>query len=77
MIDEMFYSLDATLLEKARMAGVAIYASFHGRNIEDYQNSEVFKNGIFQRYVILSERSGKGTVESVLDENYCKINIYK
>ncbi len=76
MIDEMFYSLDAKLLEKARMAGVAIYASFHGRNIEDYKKSEVFKGDIFQRYVILSEKNGKGTVECMLDENYCEINIY-
>ncbi len=77
MIDEMFYCLDAGLLEKARMAGVAIYASFHGRNIEDYKKSEVFKESIFQRYVILSEKNGKGTVEAVLDENYREINIYK
>lgn len=77
MIDEMFYSLDAGLLEKARMAGIAIYASFHGRNIQDYKKSEVFKSEIFQRYVILSEKNGKGTVEAVLDENYREINIYK
>ncbi|MFI3129190.1 MAG: hypothetical protein R3Y18_03905 [Bacillota bacterium] len=77
MIDEMFYSLDAGLLEKARMAGIAIYASFHGRNIQDYKNSEVFKGEIFQRYVILSEKNGKGTVDAVLDENFREINIYK
>ncbi len=77
MVDEMFYSLDSNLLEKARMAGISIYASFHGRDIEDYKNSEVFKSGIFQRYVILSEKSGKGTVERVLDEQYCDITIYQ
>ncbi|MFI3167047.1 MAG: hypothetical protein R3Y32_02900 [Bacillota bacterium] len=77
MIDEMFYQLDSALLAKARMAGIAIYASFHGRCEQDYQNSEVYKSGIFKNYVILSEKFGKGTVEKVLDENFAEVKIYK
>ncbi len=76
VIDEMFYSLDAKLLQKARMAGVAIFASFHGRSEVDYIGSEVYEKGIFSRYVILSETKGKGTVEYVLDENFQKLQIY-
>lgn len=76
VVDEMFYGIDANLLEKARMAGISIYASYHGRSEQDYQKSELFKANIFSRYVILSEKFGKGTVEKVLDENFEEIKIY-
>ncbi len=77
VIDEMFYQLDSELLKKAKMAGIAVFASFHGRSEIDYKNSEVYKKGLFKNYVILSEKFGKGGVLKLLDENFCEVKILK
>ena len=74
-VDELFYDFDTKLLSKAKSAGIKIYASFHGRDINDFIDSDVYKKHLFDRYVILSERQGKGTIDHILDDNFEEIKI--
>lgn len=75
MIDEMFYSLDSELLKKAQLAGISIFASFHGRSLDDYINSELYSRGLFYHFVVLGEKRGKGSVEGVYLENGTRVYI--
>ena len=60
-------------------AGVKFVATTHSKDLEDLHSKfafrEVLKEKIFDRFVVLSERKGAGTIEGVWDsqENclYC------
>lgn len=54
-------------------AGCAIYATVHGISMEEIGHrpvlKEILQEQIFERYVILSNRRGIGTIEQILDRS--------
>ena len=38
-----------------------------------FQFSNVFKSKSFKRYVVLSSKNGRGTIEDVYDENFRQV----
>ena len=53
--------------------GCSILATAHGSSLEELQKKFVFQQAkekqLFQRYVILSNRCGAGTIEDIYDQN--------
>ena len=76
--DELYSLRDLEALENVANAGVSVLTSVHGFNIEDIKNkqnfSKVLEKKIFKRFVVLSSRSGPGTIEGIYDENFRCIN---
>lgn len=68
-VDEIGSEKDLEAIRQAVNSGCVILATAHGKSVNDLNNKEVFasffKEGIFERYVILSGREGKGTVEEI------------
>ena len=73
--DEIGTKVDAESILKASYSGVAVIASVHARDTEELRNKPTFKKLIdaklFDRYIVLSSRCGVGTIESVIDKNFC------
>lgn len=69
--DEIGSSADMEAIYEAMNAGVKIITTIHGDGLEDILNrpfiSEVVKNKIFERLIVLSSRFGPGTVEEIID----------
>lgn len=71
--DEIASESDTIACEKLSSQGVKLIASVHGESIYDLYNKPNFNNlllkKIFQRYIVLSNKHGAGTIESILDDN--------
>lgn len=72
--DEVGSSEDASALKEAQKAGVKVLATVHGSDLDELKAkpslSCLLNEGVFKRYIILSRRSGPGTVEAVYDQGY-------
>lgn len=73
--DEIGNKEDIIAMKEALNAGIKILTTAHGNNIEDIKRRPVFKeiinNNIFERFIILSNKRGAGTLEEVIDgENF-------
>lgn len=70
-VDEIGSPEDYQTIRYVLNAGCAILATVHGITMEELRNrpvlKEMLKEQIFDRYVILSNRKGIGTVEQILD----------
>ena len=77
--DEINLHQDLNAIQSAITSGVCVVASIHAKDINDLnlksEFNDIIKNKMFQRFVVLSEKSGPGTVEGVYNENlvciYC------
>lgn len=69
--DEIGRNEDIFALEEALYAGVKVITSVHGENIEELYKRPIMKDilskSIFERYIILGDSRGVGTVEAILD----------
>lgn len=69
--DEIGSSGDSAAIRRVINAGVKIIASAHGYSVSDLQCRrevvELLRDGIFERYIVLSRRNGPGTLEEVTD----------
>ncbi|WP_051662849.1 stage III sporulation protein AA [Alicyclobacillus macrosporangiidus] len=69
--DEIGRAQDVGAILEAAHAGVAVLASAHARNLDEWRTrphmGELFHGQAFHRYVVLSRRRGPGTIESILD----------
>ncbi|MBR3838292.1 MAG: stage III sporulation protein AA [Clostridia bacterium] len=67
--DEIGGSGDADVISCAMNAGVRIIATAHGYSFDDMQVrqeiKEMIRNGVFERYITLSNRHGPATIEEV------------
>lgn len=67
--DELGGSGDAAVITCAMNAGVRIIATAHGYSYDDMsvrkEIREMIENGIFERYITLSNKHGPGTVEEI------------
>lgn len=69
--DEIGKAEDVLAIHEALNAGVKIITTIHGNDINDISRKEYIKDLIkckeFDRYIILSNRLGAGTIETILD----------
>lgn len=70
-VDEIGSERDLEAIRQAVNSGCVILATAHGNSPDDLKKKRVFasffEEGIFERYVILSNRNGRGTVEYICD----------
>ena len=71
--DELGSKEDYDSVNMANTCGVKLLASIHASNVFELNYKQGFKDimssRIFKRFVVLSNRPNKGTVEGVFDEN--------
>lgn len=71
VVDEIGGEKDVYAVQEAIYAGVKVMASAHGFTYEDFLSrpymSQLAKLKAFERYVLLSNRKGIGTVEKILN----------
>ncbi len=71
--DELGDPAEFSAILQAATAGVRILATAHGRNLKDLCYKplfyKIYQNKIIDRFVILSDTQGRGTVEEILDAN--------
>jgi stage III sporulation protein AA len=71
--DEIGRKEDADAIIDAVNAGVKVITTIHGSSTADFLNKQDLnriKKGVFERYVILSKKTGVGTLEAVLDGSF-------
>jgi len=72
VVDEIGRQEDALAILEARNAGVNVIATAHGSSISEIAKrptiASLIQQSVFTRYIILSRRSGVGTLEQILDE---------
>lgn len=72
--DEISSEKDIEAVCYAIRSGVSVIASAHAKNLSDLKTKKYFSNiiaeGYFERFVVLSNRNGVGTIDGVFDENF-------
>ncbi|MBQ0017318.1 MAG: stage III sporulation protein AA [Clostridiales bacterium] len=72
--DELGTKKDVEAVEFASTCGTNILATIHAKNLEELKWKKDFEplinNKIFKRYIFLSNRKGKGTIERIYNENF-------
>lgn len=79
VLDELITAEDIEALNFAIGSGVKIISTTHSKDINDLSRKpffrEILKMGVFERFVVLSNRKGVGTLEGIWDSNnaclYC------
>ena len=70
--DEINIERDIDIIENALTSGVKVIASIHASTIYDLKNKSSFQKllqkGLFERFVVLSNTSGLGTIDGIFDE---------
>lgn len=74
LTDELNLDKDIDAIENAVTSGVKVIATIHANSIHDLKNKKQFKyilnNKMFNRFVVLSNNFGVGTLEGIFDENF-------
>jgi stage III sporulation protein AA len=69
--DEIANIQDIASIQYALSAGVVVIASIHARDIADIPNKagfvEILQKSLFERYIVLSNKGGPGTLAGVYD----------
>lgn len=72
-VDEIGSEEELKAMQYGMNCGCSILATAHGDSLEELQKKQVFRSikaeQLFQRYVILSNRYGAGTIESIYDRD--------
>lgn len=75
--DEIDLERDTTSIKNAMTCGVKVIATIHARSVFDLKKKDAFldiiNNQLFDRYIVLSNADGVGTIEGVYDEKLCLI----
>lgn len=70
-VDEIGSQDDIFAIDDALRAGIKLISTIHGSSIEDVKNKKtlgkLFEEGVFERYIILDNSQGVGTVKSIID----------
>ena len=78
--DEINIDRDISIIENALTCGVKVIATMHAGSIQDLKNKVSFKSllqkNLFERFVLLSNSDGAGTVEGVFDEYLNLIGVW-
>lgn len=77
--DEINIEKDIDIIENALTSGVKVIATIHADSINDLKNKSSFRNilnkSLFERFVLLSNKNGVGTLEGVFDENLVFLGV--
>jgi len=77
VVDEIGRREDGEAVYEAVHAGVHVFTTAHGRTLEEVCRrptiSALARDGVFNRYVLLSRRRGPGTVEGVFDRSFRRV----
>ena len=70
-VDELGRKEDAEAVQEVLRCGVKLIATAHGYDFSDIENRlfSLVREKVFERYVFLSNRSGTGTLEAILDRD--------
>ena len=75
--DELNFSTDIEIIENAITCGVNVVASVHAKDIFDLKNKpnfqQILSKKLFNRFVVLSNANGPGTIEGIFDENLNRV----
>lgn len=79
-VDEIGGVKDIEAIHEALKAGIKLIATVHGSSLEEIQGkvsmTDLFKEKIFKRFIILDRSKGVGTISQVIDgETFKNINI--
>lgn len=70
-VDEIGGVKDVEAIHEALRAGIKLIATVHGYSLEELQEKrsmeELFKEKIFERYIILDRSNGVGTIKKIID----------
>ncbi|SFJ31448.1 stage III sporulation protein AA [Thermoflavimicrobium dichotomicum] len=73
VVDEIGRMEDSVAVHEAICSGVHLFTTAHGSSIEEICHrpilSELIREGVFTRIVVLSRRRGPGTVEGIYDRS--------
>lgn len=71
--DEIGSKGDADAIISAMNAGIRLIATAHGYSLDDLNGRkeilDMISHGVFEKYVLLSNKKGSGTVEDIIDGN--------
>lgn len=77
VVDEIGRREDGEAVYDAVHAGVHVFTTAHGRSLEEVCRrptlSQLARDGVFNRYILLSRRRGPGTVEGVFDRSFRRV----
>ncbi|MDN3016557.1 stage III sporulation protein AA [Paenibacillus sp. BSR1-1] len=72
VVDEIGRKEDAEAIQEAVHAGIKLIMTTHGTSLEEIRSRpslrEILDQKIFERFVVLSRKSGPGTITQILDE---------
>ncbi|MEH7335480.1 stage III sporulation protein AA [Neobacillus drentensis] len=72
IVDEIGRKEDAEAIQEAVHAGIKLIMTTHGTSLEEIRSRpslrEILDQKIFERFVVLSRKSGPGTITQILDE---------
>ncbi|MCM3566652.1 stage III sporulation protein AA [Neobacillus mesonae] len=72
VVDEIGNREDAEAIQEAVHAGIQLFMTTHGSSLEEISKRPSLQNivqqRIFERYIVLSRKSGPGTIVHILDE---------
>jgi stage III sporulation protein AA len=78
VVDEIGRKEDAEAIQEAVHAGIKLMMTTHGTSIEEVRNRPslrtILDQKIFQRFVVLSRKTGPGTITHILDSNGIEMN---
>ena len=75
-VDEIGSKKDVEAINEALRAGIKLIATVHGSNLQEIMEkssmNELFKEKIFERFIILDRSKGVGTIRELVDGNSFK-----
>jgi stage III sporulation protein AA len=75
-VDEIGGDEDIKAIEDALRAGIKLIATVHGYSIDDIKErkslKDLFSENVFERYIILDNSRGVGTIREIIDANNLK-----
>ncbi len=76
-VDELGNKEDIKAVKEVLNAGVTLLTTIHGNNLSSIKNrqgvGELINNNSFQRYIILNNKNGIGTIDKVLNQKFKKV----
>lgn len=76
-VDEIGSVEDVFAMQSVSNAGVKLICTIHAEDLNDFKNKvnilPLIKNKTFERFIVLSQKNGLGTIEDVYNENFEKI----
>lgn len=70
-VDEIGGQKDVESIHEALRAGIKLIATVHGYSLEELQEKksmgELFKEKVFERFIILDRSNGVGTIKKIID----------